>query len=137
MKLTRVRPIVAGLLGAALTAAAPPPAGDPARGATVFKAQCAACHLVTARESAPIGPQLYGVIGRKAGSWDGFKYTDAMRKGGFSWNRELLDRYLENPYSLVPGAAMGLLMPAAGDRADLIAYLATDPPALKQPERKP
>jgi cytochrome c len=114
-----------------------PPTGDAVRGAEVFKAQCAACHLAKEGQSPPIGPQLYGVIGRKAGSWDAFKYTDAMRKAGFSWNRQLLDQYLENPYALVPGAAMGLLVPVPANRADVIAYLASQPATLKQPARAP
>ncbi|HUO79255.1 MAG TPA: c-type cytochrome [Steroidobacteraceae bacterium] len=129
--------IVAGL-AAASAALADPTGADVARGAAVFKAQCAACHLQKATDtSPPIGPQLNGVIGRKAGSWDHFKYTDAMRKSGLTWNAKLLDQYLENPYSLVPGAAMGLLVPVEKNRADVIAYLATNPEDLKQKERAP
>jgi cytochrome c len=121
--------------GAALAEA---PAGDVSRGAIVFKAQCAACHLQKPTDtSAPIGPQLHGVVGRKAGSWDHFKYTDAMKKAGHVWNAKLLDQYLENPYSLVPGAAMGLLVPVERNRADVIAYLSSNPEELKQKERAP
>jgi cytochrome c len=125
--------IVIGLGFAIAAHGQQPPAGDPVRGGEVFKAQCAACHLAKAGQPPPIGPQLHGVVGRKAGSWDGFKYTDAMRKAGFSWSRELLDRYLENPYAVVPGAAMGLLVPEPKNRADVIAYLATQPDALRHP----
>jgi cytochrome c len=113
------------------------PTGDAVRGAAVFKAQCAACHLATAKDPAPIGPQLYGVVGRKAGSWDHFNYTAAMKKAGHVWNAKLLDQYLENPYSLVPGAAMGLLVPVEKNRADVIAYLASNPDELKQKDRAP
>ena len=60
-----------------------------------------------------------------------------MRKAGHVWNAKLLDQYLENPYSLVPGAAMGLLVPVEKNRADVIAYLATNPPELKQKDRAP
>ena len=130
-------PIVSAALilwsGAAL---ADPAAGSASRGAEVFKAQCAACHLSKPGEtSPPIGPQLMGVVGRKAGSWDHFPYTPFMRKAGFVWDAKLLDEYLENPYSVVPGAAMGLLVPNPAQRADVIAYLTTAPEALKQPER--
>ena len=137
MKTTRVGLLLAGLLSCTLAAAEAPPAGDAVRGAEVFTAQCAACHLAKEGQSAPIGPQLYGVVGRRAGSWDGFKYTEAMKKSGFTWNRELLDKYLMNPYSLVPGAAMGLLVPIAVNRADVIAYLESKPELLKHPEPKP
>ena len=89
-----------------LSAHADPATGDAARGAEVFKAQCAACHLAKATDkSPPIGPQLLGVVGRKAGSWDHFGYTPAMKKAGFTWDAKILDKYLENPYSVVPGAA--------------------------------
>jgi cytochrome c len=136
MKIRMLAVIIAGLVAAAARADAP--AGDAARGAAVFKAQCAACHLQKASDTAPpIGPQLYGVVGRKAGSWDHFKYTDAMRKPGITWNAKLLDQYLENPYSLVPGAAMGLLVPVEKNRADVIAYLSTNPEELKQRDRAP
>jgi cytochrome c len=135
MKISKLAVMVAGLAAAAALADAP--AGDVARGAAVFKAQCAACHLAKATDPTPIGPQLYGVVGRKAGSWDHFKYTDAMRKAGHVWNAKLLDQYLENPYSLVPGAAMGLLVPVEKNRADVIAYLTSNPVELKQQDRAP
>ncbi len=126
----------AATIGAAALADAP--AGDATRGAAVFKAQCAACHLQKATDKTPpIGPQLYGVVGRKAGTWDHFKYTDAMKKAGHVWDAKLLDQYLENPYQLVPGAAMGLLVPVEKNRVDVIAYLATNPEELKQTPRKP
>ena len=132
----------AALIAATLTvwsfaAVADPATGDAARGAAVFNAQCAACHLAKPTDkSPPIGPQLLGVVGRKAGSWDHFAYTPAMKKAGHVWDAKLLDQYLENPYSVVPGAAMGLLVPSAAHRADLIAYRSSNPPALKQPERQ-
>jgi cytochrome c len=132
----RTLAVIAVGVAASAVALAEAPAGDSVRGAAVFKAQCAACHLQKAGDkSPPIGPQLYGVVGRKAGSWDHFTYTDAMRKSGLTWNAKLLDQYLENPYAVVPGAAMGLLVPVEKNRADVIAYLASNPEELKQTER--
>jgi cytochrome c len=137
MRISQLAAIIAGLV-AASAALADAPAGDVTRGAAVFKAQCSACHLQKPTDtSPPIGPQLNGVVGRKAGSWDHFKYTDAMRKAGFTWNAKLLDQYLENPYAVVPGAAMGLLMPDTKNRVDVIAYLTSNPEELKQKERAP
>ena len=137
MRINKLAAIIAGLF-AVSSALADEAGGDRERGAAVFKAQCAACHLQKATDtSPPIGPQLYGVVGRKAGSWDHFKYTDAMKKSGHVWNAKLLDQYLENPYSLVPGAAMGLLVPVPKNRADVIAYLTSMPEELKQKERAP
>jgi cytochrome c len=137
MKIHRLLPAALAVWAVAASAE-PPVAGYAARGAEVFRAQCAACHLYKATDkSPPIGPQLFGVVGRKAGSWDHFQYTPAMKKAGFTWDAKLLDRYLENPYSVVPGAAMGLLVPSPSYRADVIAYLASSPEALRQPERAP
>ncbi len=134
MKIMHLIPTVLAL--GAVTAHAGPGPGEAVRGAAVFKAQCAACHMYKPTDtSPPIGPQLMGVVGRKAGSWDHFAYTPAMKTAGFSWDAKLLDQYLENPYTVVPGAAMGLLVPDPEQRADVIAYLATAPDALKQPER--
>ena len=137
MKIIQLAIIAGGLAAGSIAQADAPPAGDAARGAAVFKAQCSACHLATPTDPAPIGPQLNGLIGRKAGSWDHFKYTEAMKKAGFIWNAKLLDQYLENPYAVVPGAAMGLLVPVERNRADVIAYLASNPEELKQQSRTP
>ena len=137
MRISKLAVLCIGLTAAA-TALADPSGGDATRGAAVFKAQCAACHLAKPTDtSPPIGPQLHGVVGRKAGSWDHFKYTDAMRKSGITWSAKTLDEYLENPYAVVPGAAMGLLVPVEKNRADVIAYLTTAPEELKQKERTP
>jgi cytochrome c len=136
MKISKLTVIIASFVASAALADAP--AGDATRGAAVFKAQCAACHLQKASDtSPPIGPQLHGIVGRKAGAWDHFRYTDAMKKSGITWSAKLLDQYLENPYSLVPGAAMGLLVPAANNRADVIAYLSLSPEELRQKDRAP
>ena len=144
----RHKPLLAlALISAALllptTGHAQPPGveDDPAiigAGQKEFANKCERCHDDgTAPDRRAYGPNLRGVVGRKAGSWDHFKYTDAMRKSGHVWNAKLLDQYLENPYSLVPGAAMGLLVPVEKNRADVIAYLASNPEELKQTERAP
>ena len=100
-------------------------AGDAAAGAQIFKAQCGACHATEAG-TIRIGPSLFGVLGRKAGSVAGFRYSTANRNAGITWDAEVLDKYLTNPQAVVPGT----IMPYAGlkndaQRANLIAYLAT------------
>lgn len=117
-------------LGLALTAASAPLApaavaqdGDAAAGKTVFR-KCQACHTVQADKHRQ-GPSLYGVVGRTAGTAEGFKgYSDAMKAYGAVWDAETLNAYLENPKAAVPGNKMvfvGLKKPE--DRADVIAYL--------------
>jgi cytochrome c len=106
------------------------PAPDPKRGAEVFRVQCSVCHSVEAGKSS-IGPSLYGVVGRKAGSLEGFKYSDAMKKVDATWTPETLDRYLENPWLVAPGTPMALVVPSVKNRTDVIAYLKSvaPPPA--------
>lgn len=97
-------------------------------GRRVFR-ECAVCHVVGAPGSREaglrlIGPNLYGVIGRKAGAVEGFTYSPAMLKSGLVWDEATLDRYLERPTEVVPGNRMsyvGEKDPAK--RAAIIAYL--------------
>ncbi len=71
------------------------------------------------------GPSLKGVVGRKAASAPGFPYTDALKKSGLTWTPASLSKFLIAPMNMVPGTAMPMQVPDAGERADLIAYLAT------------
>ncbi len=111
--------------------------GDPEAGKRVFRL-CAACHAVAEGQNR-IGPSLYNVIGRTAGSIDGFRYSNAHKaKGdeGLVWTKETLDPYLENPRAYIPGNRMafaGLRNPQ--QRKDLIAYLyeiSPDAPAAEE-----
>jgi len=125
---------VAALIDLAGTGAASAQAagGDPKRGAEVFRAQCASCHAVEAGKSSPIGPHLYGVVGRKAASAEGFRYSAAFQKLDLTWTATSLNEYLENPWAVAPGTPKALVVPSARNRADVIAYLGT-----LQPEAAP
>lgn len=110
----------------ALLAAGPASAsGDAEKGSAVFK-KCKACHSLVAGKH-KLGPSLAGVIGRTAGTADGYRYSKAMKAYGDSgvvWTEESLDAYLEAPRKIVKGTKMtfaGLKKPQ--QRADLIAYL--------------
>ena len=103
--------------------AGPGYAQDAEHGKSVFKA-CAACHATDRANR--VGPGLEGIIGRKAGTVPGFRYSNAMKKSGIVWDAKTLDAYVESPQKVVPGNRMpyaGLKNPT--DRADLVAYLAT------------
>jgi cytochrome c len=96
--------------------------GDAAKGKRVF-AQCMTCHAVQEGRN-NVGPSLYQIVGRTAGSVEGFKYSDANKNSGIVWTEEALFTYLENPQATIPGTIMafpGLRNPQ--DRADVIAYL--------------
>jgi cytochrome c len=117
------RTVIAGLLLAGYATAAL--AADPAAGEKIFKAQCGICHAVVAGQNR-IGPTLFGVVGRPAGSVPGFHYTADHKKLGVAWDATTLDKYLANPRAMVPDTSMvyaGLKDDA--ERADLVAYLET------------
>lgn len=117
--------LVAGLaaLGLGGSASAQTATPDPERGAEVFRAQCIACHSVDSAKSSPIGPHLLGVVGRKAASAEGFRYSEALQKVDLAWTPGNLDAWLANPWSIAPGTPKALLVPSAKNRADVIAYL--------------
>src|SRR5271166_2988013 len=121
----RTTAIGAALVAAlALTASASAAAGDPGRGKSVFAQQCAMCH--TANKGGPtiLGPNLFGVVGRKAGSVAGYSYSPHMKAADWTWTDDKLQAYLPAPRDMVPGTKMtygGLHDPAK--LADLMAYL--------------
>jgi cytochrome c2 len=100
--------------------------GDPARGSRVFQ-RCYSCHSVDPDEKPLQGPNLAGVIGRRAGTLPRFEYSDAMvaaGRNGLVWTEDKLDAYVSDPEAMVPGTAMGpVRLNSPADRADLIAYL--------------
>ncbi|MFT4150362.1 MAG: cytochrome c family protein [Paracoccaceae bacterium] len=118
-----------GALAAALTVTLALPAfadGDAAKGQVVFK-KCLACHSVEPGAPSKVGPNLHDVVGRKSGTFEGFKYSPAMLKmgeEGHVWTPEEIDKLIEAPMKNFPGIKMafpGLKKPE--ERADVIAYL--------------
>ncbi len=104
--------------------------GDAAKGKEVF-AKCAVCHQVGPGAKTLIGPELNGIVGRKAASIADYPmYSAGMKKlgeSGFVWTEENIDKWIANPKAMLPNSSMGLFpgLPAASDRANLIAYLKT------------
>lgn len=96
---------------------------DAKAGAEVFK-KCASCH--SADGSKRVGSTLAGVVGRKAGSAPGFRYSRAMKGAAVVWDDKSLDAYLASPEKFIPGNVMAFSgLSEAKDRANLIAYLNT------------
>jgi cytochrome c len=96
--------------------------GDAARGEKQF-GECAPCHALE-RDKESVGPSLYGVFGRKAGTGSDFRYSPALKRSGIAWNAQSLDKYLADPQGFIPGNRMPFAgIAEAGARADLIAYL--------------
>ena len=94
-------------------------------GQKAFKQQCGLCHDTSAGKNR-VGPSLFGVVGRKSGSVDGFHYSDANKNSGLTWDQATLDKYLADPRGTVPGTTMTYAGVKNEDqRHDIIAYLAT------------
>ena len=111
-----------GWVAAAMLAAGPAGAADIEHGKTVFQA-CAACH--TDKPDA-LGPNLKGVVGRKAASRDDFRYSAPMRRANLTWDEANLRQFVADPQGKVSGTRMpfgGLRDPKDVD--DVVAYLAT------------
>ena len=110
---------------AALLAALPAPynQGNLDNGAAVF-ARCRSCHTITEGGPNMTGPNLYGVFGRQAGTHGDFRYSEAVKTAGFTWDADHLDHWLENPQTFLKGTKMsfaGIADPT--DRRDVIAFL--------------
>ncbi|HMQ57453.1 MAG TPA: c-type cytochrome, partial [Rhizobiaceae bacterium] len=103
-------------------------AADAEAGAKVFK-KCAACHAVGEGAKNRVGPILNDIVGRKAGTVEGFKYSPAMvaaGEGGLVWNDESIASYMKDPKGFVPKNKMAFAGLKKDDEiADLIAYLKT------------
>ncbi len=100
-------------------------AGDPAAGEALFKQKCAICHSPV-QGTNKIGPSLYGVVGRKAGSLAGYSYSDAMKNANRTWDATTLSDYLTNPREKIPGVKMIFAgLPNETDRQNVIAYLSS------------
>ena len=108
----------------------PPSAPDPAAGRVAFR-QCASCHQVGPSARAGFGPQLNGIVGRRAAATADYNYSTALRNSGIVWSDETLAAYIRNPDAAVPGTKMRFLCLGCSDRtmADLMAYLRTLPAA--------
>jgi cytochrome c len=111
------------LLGAAYVALVAFPAlsaGDLDAGLALYQTRCAACHSL---DYNGIGPAHRGVFGRQAARAPGFAYSDALKASHVVWDEASLDRWLADPEKFVPGQRMGVNVPEAAARRDLIAYL--------------
>jgi cytochrome c len=94
-------------LGASLTlaCATPAPAQDAAAGEKVFIV-CRACHQIGENAKIAVGPVLNGVIGRKAGTYAGYSYSEANKNSGLTWDEETFSTYIKDPRAKIPGTKM-------------------------------
>ena len=86
--------------------------------------KCASCHQVGKYAQPAYGPQLNAIVGRKAGTSAGYKYSEAMKRSGLVWTEANLAAFLRAPHDVVPGTSMRFW--GIGDEqqvADLLAYM--------------
>jgi len=101
-------------------------AADAARGKVTFMSQCSGCHTVIANTRDSMGPNLFGVVGRQAGSKRGFTYSDAMKTSGITWDEAKLKAFITDPSGVIDGTNMFFTGIHNGTQADdVVAYLAT------------
>jgi len=127
--MSAIRPIRLFALALLATPAAyaSDPQGDAANGKEVFmNSGCPACHGVTKEDNSKVGPNLVGIVGRKAGTVPSLLGpSENLKKYGVTWSAETLDEFLVNPSAKVPGTAMAGILSDPQQRADVIAYLST------------
>ena len=98
---------------------------EPASEQQAFNNACRTCHMAKEGDNR-LGPNLYKVVGRKAGSLPDYNYSSAMKEADFVWDEDKLDRFIANPDEVIPGNNMkpygGLA--SRDERAKIIAFLA-------------
>jgi cytochrome c len=118
-----LRKALVALAVLAYSAVAAQAAGDPKAGAAVFK-RCAVCHTSDKGGGDGLGPNLYGVAGRKAAARPGFAYSGPLQKAGLIWNEANLTKWVASPARVVPGTKMAFAgITSKKQQADVVAYL--------------
>lgn len=112
----------AAALAVALTGGYAQADGDAAAGEKVFK-KCKTCHSLEAGKNM-VGPSMAGIIGRAAGTVDGYKYSDAMAGSGITWSEDTLKQFLADPKGTVAGNKMTFPgLKKEDDLENVVAYL--------------
>lgn len=124
------RPMLSALaLSALLSLAAVAPAAavqEESDGKVAFNNACRTCHSFKAGDNR-LGPTLHGVVGRKAGSIEGFQFSAAMKSSGITWDESNLDKFIASPDTVVHGNAMKPFggVADASEREKIVEYLKT------------
>lgn len=97
---------------------------DKALGEDLYASKCALCHSIVPAQNGPVGPGLFGVVGRRPATSAGFSYSVALKSLQERWSPGRLDWFLEDPSARVPGTAMAFSgLRSAAARRDLICFL--------------
>jgi cytochrome c len=120
---SKIIPAIALVSGAALLAAFAAGGGtkgDTNAGRYAFEKRCTGCHSLDHEKT---GPRLTGVVGRKAGAVAAFPYSDGVKKSGLVWSEAVLDKWLQDPESVIPDTDMTFRLDSPAERAAIIAFL--------------
>jgi cytochrome c len=98
--------LTAGVL--LLASAGASTAQDVAAGETSFR-KCSPCHDIGPEAKVKLGPPLNGLDGRKAGTFEGFQYSDANKNSGITWSHDEFAKYIKNPMQAMQGTRMAFV----------------------------
>ncbi|CCQ75562.1 cytochrome c family protein [Magnetospira sp. QH-2] len=122
MKLTKTLTLGLAAFATVLALGGTADAGDAKKGKKVFK-KCKACHDMKPGKN-KVGPSLHGVIGRASATVEKFKYSDAMKAAGLTWDKETITSYLKDPKGFVPKNKMAFAgLKKQKDIDNVIAYI--------------
>jgi len=110
-------------IGGAASAQIPLPTATAPDGAALFKQQCATCHTTNASDPPRQGPTLFSIVGREAGTAEGFRYSAGFANAKFKWDEQKLDAWLVDPQAMIPGAAMPYRQAKSELRTAIVNYL--------------
>ncbi len=108
--------------GHAAAQSTPPPAKPP-DGAALFRQQCAVCHTTNVSDALRQGPTLFNIVGREAGTAEGFRYSPGFANAKFKWDEQKLDAWLVDPQAVIPGAIMPYKQARPELRMAIVNYL--------------
>jgi cytochrome c len=99
------------------------PAAKQADGAALFRQQCATCHTTNASDPPRQGPTLFNIVGREAGTAEGFRYSAGFATAKFKWDEQRLDAWLTDPQAIIPSAVMPYTQSRSEIRTAIVSYL--------------
>ena len=106
------------------TAAIAAASAEASDGAALFVKNCQTCHSIDKTGAARQGPPLFGILGRTAGTVEGFKYSAGLKQAGWAWTPEKLDAWMAFPKKMIRDTFMVYRQNDPDIRKAIVAYIA-------------